>query len=71
MKSGKCPKCNSPTVYTKRQGISSGDGFYLSVSGKAIKDIDHYLCTTCGYFETYVEDKPKLEAVARDWHKVG
>jgi hypothetical protein len=31
----------------------------------------HYICTTCGYFEVYVEDKAKLEAVTKDWTKVG
>ncbi len=75
MKDGKCPKCKSATVYTKREGIKLGDGFYISdtswAAGKSIKEIDHYLCTTCGYFETYVENKARLEQVAKDWKKVG
>ena len=77
MKNGKCPKCNSATVYTKRQGISfsSSSGFYVYISSewatKSIKEVDHYICTSCGYFETYVEDKAKLEQVAKDWKKVG
>jgi hypothetical protein len=38
---------------------------------KPTTDVDHYICTTCGYFETYVEDKVRLEAVKKDWKKVG
>jgi hypothetical protein len=77
MKDGKCPKCNSATVFTKRQGItlSTESGFFVRISSemmsRSLKDVDHYVCTTCGYFETYIEDKAKLEAVAKDWAKVG
>ena len=75
MKDGKCPKCNSKTVFKKRMGVSfsSSSGFYVTISKdwatKSIKDVDHYLCTTCGYLEMYVEDKAKLEQVAKDWTK--
>ena len=77
MKDGKCPKCNSDTVYTKRQGISfaSDDYFYVRISSdrmsRSLKEVDHYVCTTCGYVEIYLEDKAKLDAIAKDWKKVG
>jgi hypothetical protein len=79
MKDGRCPKCNSNTVYTKPRGISYGSssGVYIYIAGewatKPTTQVDHYLCTTCGYFEAYVEDRARLEAVtrARDWKKVG
>ena len=76
MKDGKCPKCGKQTVFTKRQGISfsSSSGFYVYLSKdwatKPVKEVDHYLCASCGYLEMYVEDKAKLEAVAKDWKKV-
>jgi hypothetical protein len=76
MKDGKCPKCNSATVYTKRQGISfaSDTYFYVRISSermsRSVSDVDHYICTTCGYLEIYIEDNAKLEAVAKDWKKV-
>jgi len=76
MKDGKCPKCGSPTVYTRRQGISlsTESGFYVYISSermtRSIREVDHYVCTTCGYFETYIEDRLKLEAVAKDWKRV-
>jgi ribosomal protein L32 len=34
-------------------------------------EVDHYICTTCGYIETHIEDKGRLEVVAKDWKKVG
>lgn len=78
MKDGKCPKCNKTSVYTKRQGIQfAGGGFYISdtswSAGKPVKEIDHFVCTNCGYFETYIADKGRLEGLAKDkaWTKVG
>ncbi|HXF84700.1 MAG TPA: hypothetical protein VNK49_04865 [Anaerolineales bacterium] len=77
MKDGKCPKCKSDKVYVKRRGIShsSSSGVYIYISSewatRPALDVDHYICTACGYFEAYVEDKARLEAVAKDWKKVG
>ena len=77
MKDGKCPKCGSNTVFTKRGGISYGGarGVYVYISSEwataATQNVDHYMCTTCGYFEAYVEDRARLDAVAKDWKKVG
>jgi hypothetical protein len=75
MKDGKCPKCNSATVYSKLNGMSLGDGgihVHLSTewASRAVRGVRHYICTTCGYFEVYIEDKAKLEAVAKDWQKI-
>lgn len=76
MKNGTCPKCNSNTVYIKRKGMSFGDGgvhvYIPSQLASRPVPVDNYLCTTCGYFESYVADKAKLEAVAaKDWKKAG
>lgn len=77
MKNGTCPKCNSSTVYTKRQGIDLAveSAFYVRISSermtRSLKDVDHYVCTACGYFETYIEDKDRLQAITGDWKKVG
>jgi hypothetical protein len=55
--------------------MSYGDGgVHVYISSQMVSravQVDHYLCTTCGYFEAYVEDKDKLAAVAKDWKKVG
>ena len=55
MKDGKCPKCNSATVYTRQQGISFAVDtlFYIAITSermsRSVREVDHYLCTTCGY----------------------
>jgi predicted nucleic-acid-binding Zn-ribbon protein len=73
MKNGKCPKCGSNKVFTKQDGITSGDGglgvctsFWTTASTS--KD---YICTNCGYFERYIDDKEKLEVVSQKWENVG
>lgn len=76
MKNGTCPTCNSATVYSKRNGMSYGDGgIHVQVSSEwastALRGSIHYICSTCGYFESYITDKNKLEAVTKDWTKVG
>ena len=74
MRDGKCPKCNSTTVYVKRKGMSFGDsGVHVLTSEWVSKPmtLDYYICTTCGYFESYLVDKVKLDAVAREWTKAG
>ena len=73
MKDGTCPKCNQTAVYQKRKGISMGDGgFHVFTDGiSKSTPLDTFVCTTCGYFESYIVDAPKLEAVAKTWQKVG
>jgi predicted nucleic-acid-binding Zn-ribbon protein len=72
MKRGTCPKCNSKAVYTKRKGISMGDGgFHVFTGGiSQAAPLDTFVCTSCGYFESYIAEPAKLEAVAKTWQKV-
>lgn len=72
MKIGHCPKCGSSTVHTKRKGISLGDGgVHVHTEGVSKPTpLDHFVCTTCGYFEGYIVDPVRLEAVAGKWDKV-
>ena len=77
MKDGKCPKCNSNTVHMKRTGMKFGSSAVLYIdiasesSWRAVTEVDQYICTTCGYYEAYSQDKSMLEAIAKDWKKVG
>ena len=76
MKDGKCPKCNATTVYTKTRGIHYGNrGPFVDISNetasKSVKEVDVYICISCGYFESYLLDPGRLHAIARDWDKVG
>lgn len=73
MKDGKCPRCASTNVYTKREGIDiDGAGIYVRTSAMTqISRTDDYICTDCGYFERYIADAGKLDAVTRKWERVG
>ena len=73
MKDGICPKCNTPTVYRKLEGISfGGGGTYIETSGSGGRqsDLYYYICTSCGLLEAYVADEAKLLEVGQTWRKV-
>ena len=68
MKSGKCPKCKSKTVY-KRSFL----GGYRSAlvlafdSGIRLKD---YICISCGYVESYLESLDKIDTIKKQCSRV-
>ena len=73
MKSGRCPKCKNQTVYKSKSGIGyrKRDAFYVFTSAMTMPTpTEDYVCTTCGYFETYIADQGKLNEVAQKWEKV-
>jgi len=69
MKNGKCPKRDSSNVYFKEYALDK-----VTLDGKGVEYVD-YVCTDCGYFETYITDKtvliriPKLAEKLGDWKK--
>jgi RNase P subunit RPR2 len=69
MKSGKCSKCHSFNVYFKEYALNN-----VTLDGKYVGYID-YVCTDCGYFETYITDKNALSKISvqaeksKDWKK--
>lgn len=71
MKNGKCPKCNSSNVYFKPYALDK-----VTLDGRNVEYVD-YVCTDCGYFETYITDKnmlskiPKLAEKVGDWKRAG
>ncbi len=76
MKEGKCPKCSQETVYMSKTGITfdSRGAMYInnlkSMIIPPLKDYTDYVCTSCGYFETYINDFSKLEEIEKHWEKV-
>lgn len=72
MRSGLCPKCKTPTVYRKTDGIGlGGRGVYVRTSwATAASPAECYVCTRCGYFEMYVLDEKKMAEVTSTWEKV-
>jgi len=69
MRRGLCPKCQTPTVYRKLDGISHGGegsgAVYVRTSWlTASSHVENLICTRCGYFETYVVDERKMAEIA-------
>ena len=70
MKSGTCPKCNSTNIYFKPNELTE-----IRVHLKKVECTD-YVCTDCGYFETYITDANALKQIVTraeklgDWKKV-
>jgi predicted nucleic-acid-binding Zn-ribbon protein len=70
MKKGQCPKCGLLNVYMKNNGIAANTYLFVSISGFSYVYLDNYICTDCGYVESYVADKSKLPAIASKWDRV-
>jgi len=70
MKNGKCIKCNSSNVFVKAHELNK-----FVLNAKAVAH-ESYVCTDCGYFETYITDKDALSKIVTraeklgDWKKV-
>ncbi|MBM3150655.1 MAG: hypothetical protein FJZ96_00380 [Chloroflexi bacterium] len=70
MKNGKCIKCTSDNVFVKEYELNT-----LTLNGTRIAN-QSYICTDCGYFETYITDKAALGKIITraeklgDWKKV-
>jgi hypothetical protein len=42
----------------------------IPVSIVSIAALDNYVCTDCGYLESYIADAEKLKEIVRKWPKV-
>lgn len=71
MKNGTCPKCSSSNIYFKPYALDK-----VTLDGKGV-DYADYVCTDCGYFETYITDRDALARIpvraekVGDWKKAG
>jgi ribosomal protein L33 len=75
MLNGRCPRCNSQTVYKKENGVvtSAGKNIYVrgtSTFGSPQTDRMTLVCTTCGHYEDFITDKSILSKIAQKWDKV-
>jgi len=72
VKQGKCPKCGSEGVYSGA-GVSAKSGPFgsnsIPITLLSIAALDNYVCTDCGYVESYVADAAKLKEIAERWPK--
>jgi hypothetical protein len=74
MLNGRCPRCDSKTVYKILNGVTSAAGKNVYVRGAALfgspaTDRMTMACTTCGYYENYLTDKAILKKIAEKWDK--
>ena len=54
MRDGKCPKCGSNNVFTRKDGINYGS-FEISIAFLVTHSpANDYICTDCGYFDVVI-----------------
>ena len=73
MRHGRCPKCNSTTVYSRPNGLGFGNMSSVFIYGdKWAKpsSTNAFVCTTCGFFEVYLADTGILAELPQMWQKV-
>jgi len=73
VKNGTCPKCGSKSVYCgDKVPLKSGPfgSNSIPVSIISIAPLDNYVCTACGYLESYVADKNKRQEIAEGWRGI-
>jgi hypothetical protein len=76
MKNGTCPKCSQNTVHMNKKGITyhSNSSMYIHIPHGIMTmpfgDYTDYVCVSCGYFETYIDDPNKLDDLRQHWTKV-
>jgi predicted nucleic-acid-binding Zn-ribbon protein len=73
LKQGKCPKCGSEAVYSGVEVLPKSGPFgsnSIPVTLVSIAALDNYVCTDCGYLESYIADAEKLKEIVKKWPKV-
>lgn len=73
MKDGQCPRCHSHQVYSSselshKSGVSKSNTIPLSFFRTI--PLDNYVCTNCGYVESYVAEPDMLSVIEDLWKKV-
>ena len=68
MKNGRCIKCQNPTVYEVDTSRYSRKGIALSSGGEA--GITYYVCTTCGYMESYILNPKMLTKITQTKQRI-
>jgi predicted nucleic-acid-binding Zn-ribbon protein len=67
MKSGKCPKCSSSEIY---RGRAHNQRSALNISVFKNARLEDFVCAGCGFVESYIIDKAKLDDIRRSWTRV-
>jgi hypothetical protein len=73
VKNGKCPKCDSDKVFHGAEIPAKFGPFgsnSIPITMLSIASLDNYVCTECGYLESYVAESTKLKEISKKWPKV-
>lgn len=73
MKDGICPKCKSRNVFVGNKVRLKRGSFFsntIPLSQWSLTSLDNYVCTNCGFMESYISDKDKLKEISEKWPKV-
>jgi len=74
LKTGICPKCSSTEIFSGA-GIALKKGPFgsnaIPIGLTSIAALDNYVCTSCGYVESYVGDPGKLTEITQKWDNAG
>jgi len=73
LKNGKCPKCGSGGVFSGADIVLKNGPFgsnSIPISITSIAALDNYVCTQCGYLESYIADAKKLSEISKKWQMV-
>jgi predicted nucleic-acid-binding Zn-ribbon protein len=68
MRDGVCPKCGSREVYTKKHGMM-GNYRVLPITIMDSVNFQDFVCTECGYVESYILDQQALNRIAQKWNR--
>ncbi len=72
---GLCPKCGSSEVYSGADlPFIVKNGNYESnsipITRRVTAELDNYVCVGCGYVETYIHNRDKLQKIREKWTRV-
>lgn len=71
MKSGICPICSSSEIYSGADvQFKSGRNNVIPVTLWDFAEMDNYVCVECGYVESYIADRSRLNKIKEKWPKV-
>jgi predicted nucleic-acid-binding Zn-ribbon protein len=73
MRQGVCSRCGSQEVYVATQLSNkrgNNDSNTIPINMLFTASLDNYVCTTCGYVESYILDTVALGRIADTWKRV-
>ena len=71
MKTGICPRCHSSQVHSSSKlRTDTGNASTIPLSFLRSIPLDNYVCTNCGYVESYVSEPEMLSRIEDIWPQV-